>query len=63
MADDCDLSEQKESLVLESSIREAQNAAAKIPRGVPGDCRCCGENSKRLVGGACARCRDLRHLP
>lgn len=63
MADDCDLSDQKEALVLESGIREAQLAASKIPRGYAGDCKYCGESSKRLVGDACAPCRDKRHLP
>jgi hypothetical protein len=36
--------------------------AAEIPAGEPGDCDFCGEPSGRLVGGACAFCRDKYHL-
>lgn len=36
----------------------AHEAAAKIPAGVPGECHECGEQSKRLVDGRCAPCRD-----
>lgn len=41
----------------------ARQAAAAIPAGTPGDCDLCGEWTSRLVGGACAPCRDLHHLP
>lgn len=63
MADDADLSVQKEELILDGNIRCVLEAAAKMPKGEPGDCRYCGEESQRLVGRACARCRDKRHLP
>lgn len=35
----------------------------KPPKGVPGDCDICEEWSGRLIGGACAHCRDKYHLP
>lgn len=40
----------------------AVRAAATLPTGTPGDCDFCGEWSGRLIGGACAPCRDLRGL-
>ena len=40
-----------------------RHAAAAMPAGVQGDCDFCGEWSGRLVGGACAPCRDARRLP
>lgn len=66
MADDADLSVQKEELILDGTIRCVLEAAAKMPKGEPGICYYCGEESQRLVGiraPACARCRDKRHLP
>lgn len=49
---------------VERSLAEAMRKAAKpIPPGVPGDCDLCGEHSMRLVGGACAPCRDLYRIP
>lgn len=34
--------------------------ARPMPVGEPGECRDCGEDSLRLVGGRCAPCRDGR---
>jgi len=44
----------------EAAFREAAIAAARadIPKGEPGECTHCHEDSPRLVHGACARCRD-----
>jgi len=44
----------------EEQERQAAIAAARgdIPQGKPGECDLCGEYSMRLVGGACAPCRD-----
>lgn len=36
---------------------------AVIDPGVPGECRLCEEHFTRLIGGACARCRDQYKLP
>lgn len=47
----------------EAMIKKAREEAAKMPVGQPGECRLCGEQSPRLVGKACARCRDLHKLP
>lgn len=37
-------------------------ARCDIPLGVEGICNMCGEWFGRLVGGACAPCRDRRGL-
>lgn len=37
-------------------------AAHGIPPGNPGECNLCGEESGRLIGGACAPCRDKYRL-
>lgn len=63
MADDVDLTANREELILDANIQHVLKQAAKMPKGEPGECRYCGEESPRLVGGACARCRDKRHLP
>ena len=44
-------------------IAEIRRKAAEIPKGIPGECERCGEPSWRLVGGACAPCRDKFKLP
>jgi len=36
---------------------------ADLPVGEQGECDLCGEWSGRLIGGACAPCRDKYHLP
>lgn len=42
--------------ITEDSINKLRNK--KIPKGVAGTCEYCGYHSQRLVGGACAPCRD-----
>jgi hypothetical protein len=44
-------------------IKAARDQAENMPAGEPGDCDLCGEWTGRLVGGACARCRDRYRLP
>lgn len=44
----------------EAAVRRAAEA---IPVGNPGECDLCGNWSGRLVGGACAPCRDRYRLP
>ncbi len=40
-----------------------RNARAELVPGEPGECELCGEDSPRLVRGACAPCRDRHKLP
>jgi hypothetical protein len=49
--------------ILDAEVDEARYRARQIPVGEPGVCDLCGEWSGRLVGGACAPCRDLHRLP
>jgi hypothetical protein len=63
MADEVDTSEELERLHREAAISRATAAAANMPKGVPGECYYCGEESMRLVNRACAPCRDERGLP
>lgn len=59
MADLADLAQD----VIEQELAECIQAARKpMPAGEPGDCNLCGEASGRLVGGACAPCRDRYKL-
>lgn len=60
MADEADITQDR----LEREQVLLQRAEPyRLAEGVPGDCELCGEESKRLVHGACARCRDRRGLP
>jgi hypothetical protein len=42
---------------------EIRRRAEQIPAGEPGECDYCGTPTPRLVGGACAPCRDRYRLP
>ena len=55
MADVADMANDVAQAALERNIRVA---SAPIPIGVAGECRECGEHSKRLVMGRCAPCRE-----
>ncbi len=44
------------------AIAKAVASAKAILPGIPGDCDLCGEWTSRLVGGACAPCRDRYRL-
>jgi hypothetical protein len=63
MADEIDQANERAEADTDRAIAAARNGAAQIPAGEPGDCDFCGEWSGRLVGGACAPCRDGRGLP
>lgn len=56
--DEIDRIQENEAAITESAIQIAIREAAKIPDGVQGDCTGCGNHSKRLVFGRCARCRE-----
>lgn len=60
MPDEIDLAQEREQLDTENAIRAA---AKPVPVGEPGDCDYCGEWAGRLIGGACAPCRDRYKLP
>ncbi|WP_084581744.1 conjugal transfer protein TraR [Sphingomonas azotifigens] len=57
MADQIDQANDLNEQHLERSLRAARQPIAV---GVPGECDNCGDDSPRLVGGRCARCRDGR---
>ena len=60
MPDDVEQVGDREQQILEYAIAAARKPLAP---GSPGECQRCGEESKRLVDGNCARCRDKYHLP
>lgn len=61
MSDDVDRMEDREAIASEARVRVIQRRAILDP-GAPGECELCGEQSRRLVRGACAPCRDRRKL-
>jgi hypothetical protein len=60
MSDEIDLSTERSSQELDFNIQAIRDKAAAIPEGVSGICYYCDEESKRLVGGMCEPCRDVR---
>ena len=63
MADIADVTGERMEVQEAADIAEIRRKAAEMPKGVPGICDRCGEPSWRLVGGACAPCRDRHKLP
>lgn len=63
MADIADVTAERMEVQEAADIAEIRRKAAEIPKGVPGECERCGEHSWRLIGGACAPCRDKWKLP
>lgn len=63
LADEADLAARNEQIEVDAGVSLVREAVANIPAGEPGDCDLCGEQSGRLVGGACAPCRDRYKLP
>jgi uncharacterized protein (DUF983 family) len=59
MSDEVDLANDLADMATQDAIRKA---AKPLARGVAGDCDLCGEWSGRLIGGACAPCRDRYKL-
>lgn len=57
MADEADRAADMTDAYLSRAIAAARQP---VPRGQPGICDDCGEDWPRLVGGACAPCRDER---
>lgn len=63
MADEIDRANDRAEADTERAIAATRDRAANIPAGEAGDCQLCGEWAGRLVGGACAPCRDKWRLP
>ena len=63
MADEADRSDKKIEDAVNDGVNEASRAVAAMPQGEAGECDLCGEFMLRLVGGACAPCRDRYKLP
>ncbi|MCK5127678.1 MAG: conjugal transfer protein TraR [candidate division Zixibacteria bacterium] len=55
MADEADKGNE---IMAEDLERRIAAARGDIPPGIEGDCELCGEWFGRLIGGACAPCRD-----
>ena len=53
--DEADKAQERIDEFLDDAIEAARG---DIPEGVPGECDFCGEWTGRLIGGACAPCRD-----
>lgn len=63
MADEADKTADRMEVEEAANVAAIRRKAAEIPKGKPGECERCGEPSWRLVGGACAPCRDRFKLP
>lgn len=62
MSDELDLAAERSQLAVDSAVA-AIRAKAHIEPGRPGECGWCSERTGRLVGGACAPCREKYQLP
>lgn len=60
MADEIDLAQAREEELRNEAL--AKRPKFYMPKGKPGECEFCGHWSGRLVGGACAPCRDRYKL-
>ena len=63
MPDEIDNQLERDAILDKTRLDEVKRRAACIPAGYPGICDYCGHHSKRLVGDACAPCRDRYKLP
>ena len=59
MPDMFDRAQEVSERLLEVDLQNAGVGTFVLDPGEPGDCDDCGFPSLRLVGGMCARCRDL----
>lgn len=60
MADDVDKTNDQMETIMAAKLKSIH---AGMVKGYPGECDLCGEHSERLVGDACAPCRDRHGLP
>jgi len=63
MTDEIDATTEKMEVFDAAAVAAIRNEAARMPKGYPGECVHCEEHSLRLVGNACAPCRDRLGLP
>jgi hypothetical protein len=63
MSDEIDIANARAEADTARLMAHRRQLAQQIPPGAPGECELCGEWSGRLVGGACAPCRDRHGLP
>jgi hypothetical protein len=61
MSDDVDIASDRTQLAIDAKLQEISDAA-KLDKGVEGDCDLCGEWTSRLISDACAPCRDKYKL-
>lgn len=62
MADIADRANDAAEAELQRNLRNARVGEYTLPPGVPGECDLCGNDSLRLIDGACGRCRDFYKL-
>lgn len=62
MPDEMDEIQERLELSREKAVSEIRGKAILEP-GVEGECEMCGSWMLRLIGGACAPCRDRYKLP
>lgn len=58
MSDDIDVAQLRDLEDTARAVAAARRTCACIEEGDPGVCSWCGYAKERLVGGACAQCRD-----
>lgn len=63
MSDELDITSTNIEMMEAAAIAGIREQAAKIEKGVAGECIHCEEHSARLVRGSCAPCRDKWGLP
>lgn len=59
MADEADIANDYLERMQQQALSKPR---PEMPKGEPGECDWCGEDSPRLVNGYCARCRDENRL-
>jgi len=62
MSDEVDIANERADADIARVVAYQWRMAQQIPQGEPGECDLCGEWSGRLIGGACAPCRDRHGL-
>lgn len=62
MTDEVDIANDRTQIITSQTVDEIRKKAKLMP-GIEGECELCGEWMLRLIGGACAPCRDRYKLP